>query len=244
MDRVISLLAALVALIALGGSILVHVNGDAQRGELEAQIASLRTSVGAGAVVSSSSSPASSTAPVPETIPAGAMVSAAAAASDDSAAQISALEARVAELEALNASQASALTDAQQRLAAALEPGMTGVADASALSPVPSSAAAPSSEAASSAALSAPAALTPAAGPTTDCIPLGTRFMGQAGDSFPICKTKVVVKVVAVNDGTAIIDGAGPVGAGSFGTLPTAGCSVMVFSADTSGYAEMRVTCQ
>jgi len=34
MDRVISLLAALVGLIALGGAILVHTNSDTQRREL------------------------------------------------------------------------------------------------------------------------------------------------------------------------------------------------------------------
>ena len=93
----------------------------------------------------------------------------------------------------------------------------------------------------------APGGATPAAvvadGPTKDCIPLGTRFMGAAGDSFPICKTKLVVKVAAVNDGIATINGAGDVAQGGIGTLEK-GCNVSVFSADiTSGYAEMRVTC-
>ena len=36
MDRVISLLAALVGLIALGGAILVHINADAERRDLAA----------------------------------------------------------------------------------------------------------------------------------------------------------------------------------------------------------------
>jgi hypothetical protein len=81
-------------------------------------------------------------------------------------------------------------------------------------------------------------------GPTTDCIPLGTRFMASAGDSFPICKTKAVVRVSAVEDGSATIAGPGAVTAGGFGPLEVAGCTVMVFSADTSGYAELRVTCQ
>ena len=45
MDRVISLLAALVGLIALGGAILVHTNGDVQRSEMASQIAQLKVSV-------------------------------------------------------------------------------------------------------------------------------------------------------------------------------------------------------
>src|SRR4051812_6989782 len=46
MDRIISLLAALVGLIALGGAILVHVNGDTQRAQMAAEIAQLKVSVG------------------------------------------------------------------------------------------------------------------------------------------------------------------------------------------------------
>ncbi len=91
-------------------------------------------------------------------------------------------------------------------------------------------------------ATAAPVALS-ADGPTTDCIPLGTRFMAQAGDSFPICKTRAVVTVSDVMEGSASIEGAGPVAAGGFGNLPVQGCTVMVFSADTSGYAELRVSC-
>ena len=49
MDRVISLLAALVGLIALGGAILVHINADAERRDLAAQIAEIRTSLRTGA---------------------------------------------------------------------------------------------------------------------------------------------------------------------------------------------------
>lgn len=80
-------------------------------------------------------------------------------------------------------------------------------------------------------------------GPTDDCIPLGTRFMAQAGEGYLICKTKVAVNVTAVTDGTAVIDGAGPISAGGFGKFGFDGCTIMVFSADSSGYAEMRVTC-
>src|SRR3954447_17018601 len=45
MDRVISLLAALVGLIALGGAILVHTNADTQRREMATEIAQLKTSI-------------------------------------------------------------------------------------------------------------------------------------------------------------------------------------------------------
>ena len=45
MDRMISLLAALVGLIALGGAILVNTNGDVQRTEMASQIAQLKVSV-------------------------------------------------------------------------------------------------------------------------------------------------------------------------------------------------------
>jgi hypothetical protein len=74
MDRVISLLAALVGLIALGGAILVHVNADAQRSELAAEIAGLRGAMGnapaaaamaASAPTLSSSSASSSSAEPP-----------------------------------------------------------------------------------------------------------------------------------------------------------------------------------
>ena len=81
-------------------------------------------------------------------------------------------------------------------------------------------------------------------GPTKDCIPLGTRFMVKAGDNFPICKTKVVVKVAGVSDGLATLIGAGDIAAGATVPLSVAGCQAMVISADLSGYAELRVTCQ
>jgi hypothetical protein len=80
-------------------------------------------------------------------------------------------------------------------------------------------------------------------GPTKDCIPLGTRFMGQGGDSFPLCKTRMVLKVAAVSDGVATIASAGDVAAGA--SVPYGkGCMLAVFTADPSGFAEMRVTCQ
>lgn len=270
MDRVISLLAALVGLIALGGAILVHVNADAQRSELAAEIASLRSSIGTPVVAPAPATPATvaeaqtpavpgsseSSEPLVATAsvasePAGEAVSSAPPPNGDNAAsQIAALTARVADLERINAEQASALADARAQLGAganAAASSQISVAEASPLAPLSapaSTSAATSSSAPPGAASSAPAAQA-TDGPTTDCIPLGTRFMGKVGDSFPICKTKAVVKVAGVGDGTADIVGAGPIAAGSFADLSsTKGCTVMVFSADLTGYAEMRVTCE
>lgn len=258
MDRIISLLAALVGLIALGGAILVHVNGDAQRAELATQIAGLRAALGAPTPAADSATPA----PASEAAAARAVssssqlasadivpsqpipVASASSAEPDSAAQLSALQDRIAELERINSEQASELVEARAQLAALPSSSTapsSALAVAEASAPAPLTPPAPSTGPASSSS-AAPSA--EVAGNSADCIPLGTRFMGKTGDSFPICKTTAVVKVAAVNDGTALIDGAGPVAAGSFADLSTKGCTVMVFSADLTGYAEMRVTCE
>lgn len=196
MDRLIALLAALVALIALGGALLVHNNADATLTRQATEIAELKLALSLLPSVA---------APTPAPVPVATV--------DDVA--VEALTARVAQLEDSVRTQAAALAESPAPEVAALAP--------------------------------APAAPTPVAldagGPTTDCIPLGTRFMAQAGDSFPICRTRAVVNVSAVDEGSAIIEGAGPVAAGGFGNLPVQGCTVMVFSADLSGYAEMRVSC-
>ncbi len=53
------------------------------------------------------------------------------------------------------------------------------------------------------------------------------------------------MKILGVSDGQAVIDGAGPIATGGFGNLSTAsGCTVMVFTADVTGYADLRVTCR
>lgn len=219
MDRVISLLAALVGLIALGGAILVHTNGDIERQQMATQIAQLKASVAIlGQPQDRSTVPA---VPAPGARP----------AEDKGVADaLLALQDRIAALEQQTRDQAAALEAAKAQLAGqAAAPATATVATAE-----PAASAQPSV---------APAAVV-ADGPTSDCIPLGTRFMAAAGDSMPICKTRVVVKVAAVSDGLASINGAGEVAEGGVGKID-AGCSVAVFSADTaSGYAEMRVTCQ
>jgi hypothetical protein len=225
MDRVISLLAALVGLIALGGAILVHTNGDTQRQQMATEIAQLKASL---ALMGQ---------PTPGTSIQAAAPAPAAKADDGVADALLALQDRIATLEQTTKTQASALQAAQAQISAlpSQQPTQVAAIDPAAL---PSASGAPPSAAAGA---------TPAAvvsdGPTTDCIPLGTRFMGAAGDSFPICKTKMVIKVVGVSDGLATIGGAGDVAQGGTGNLDK-GCNVAVFSADlASGYAEMRVTC-
>jgi hypothetical protein len=105
-----------------------------------------------------------------------------------------------------------------------------------------------------SAAAATPAALTPGDAPvtaaeidpnlpTTDCIPLGTRFMVTPGESYPICQSKAVVKTGLITADTVSIDGIGQVVETGFGNIAGTSCTVMVFSADEAGFAEMRVTC-
>jgi outer membrane murein-binding lipoprotein Lpp len=79
--------------------------------------------------------------------------------------------------------------------------------------------------------------------PTTDCIPLGTRFMVTPNETYPLCQSKAVVKTGAITADTVFIDGPGSVVETGFGSLPGTSCTVMVFSADEAGFAEVRVTC-
>ncbi len=152
------------------------------------------------------------------------------AASDAGTAEtIAALEGRIAALEQTTSQQASELAAARAALEARPDQLASG----------PLTEVAVAEQLASS---DRPAAYAED-GPTSDCIPLGTRFMSQPGDSFPICKTSVVIKVSAVSEGSAIVEGAGPVAAGGFANLPVQGCTVMVFTADAAGFAEMRVSC-
>jgi outer membrane murein-binding lipoprotein Lpp len=79
--------------------------------------------------------------------------------------------------------------------------------------------------------------------PTTDCIPLGTRFMVTPGESYPICQSKAVIKTGPITADTVTMDGVGQVVETGFGTIAGTSCTVMVFSADEAGFAEVRVTC-
>jgi hypothetical protein len=198
MDRLIALLAALVALIGLGGALLVHNNATAVMTRQAAEIAQLKASL---TLINQQSTTRPSSEPP---------------ADDGTADALLALQTRIVSLEQAAAAQAAP--------------------EAAAAAPVTEIAATQPDSSDSPAALSDD-------GPTTDCIPLGTRFMAQSGDSFPICKTKVVVEISQVTDGSALVAGAGPVAAGGFASLPQQGCTIMVFTADIAGFAEMRVSC-
>jgi hypothetical protein len=89
---------------------------------------------------------------------------------------------------------------------------------------------------------SAPVAIDPN-WPTTDCIPLGTRFMASTGDSIAICKTPVVVKVSAITADNVLTENAGVVNETASQAIPGSNCSLMVFVAEAEGFAEMRVSC-
>lgn len=116
-----------------------------------------------------------------------------------------------------------------------------------ALAPVTTSAAAPADASAPAAASgdgAAPATYADVADePTKDCIPVGTRFMVTPRETYPICRSKVVVKVGEITDDSVEVAGAGPVVETGFGNLPGTKCTVLVFSADIEGFGEMRVNC-
>jgi len=87
-----------------------------------------------------------------------------------------------------------------------------------------------------------PAAIDPNL-PTTDCIPLGTRFMVTPNETYPLCQSKQQVKVGMITGDTVEVTGAGTIVETGFGAIAGSNCTVMVFSADAAGFAEMRVTC-
>jgi hypothetical protein len=79
--------------------------------------------------------------------------------------------------------------------------------------------------------------------PSTDCIPLGTRFVALPDESYPMCQSTTVLKVGAITGDTVLVEGAGPIVETGFGKIVGTECTVMVFSADIEGFAEMRVNC-
>jgi len=92
-------------------------------------------------------------------------------------------------------------------------------------------------------AVAAPAGIDPNL-PTADCIPQGTRFMGVTGESYAICQTPAVVRVSAITGDNVVVEGAGVITETGFANLAGTTCTLMVFSADVEGFAEMRVSCQ
>lgn len=140
-----------------------------------------------------------------------------AAADDGTAAGLLALQDRMNTLEAD--------WQAQKELAASLP-----------AAPAPSDRAAPATD------QPAVAAIDPNL-PTTDCIPLGTRFMVTPNETYPLCQSKQKVQVGMITGDTVEVVGAGTIVETGFGALAGSTCTVMVFSADAAGFAEMRVSC-
>lgn len=93
-----------------------------------------------------------------------------------------------------------------------------------------------------SAAATAPATINPDL-PTEDCIPIGTRFMATPGDSYAICQSPAVVRITAITGDNVAVEGAGVIAETGFGNLAGTNCTIMVFSADIEGFAELRVSC-
>ncbi|MHB1110375.1 MAG: hypothetical protein ACYCZU_08690 [Devosia sp.] len=89
----------------------------------------------------------------------------------------------------------------------------------------------------------APAAIDPNL-PTEDCIPLGTRFMAVTGESYAICQSPAVIRVNGITGDNVVVEGAGVIPETGFANLAGTNCTLMVFSADIEGFAEMRVNCQ
>ncbi len=79
--------------------------------------------------------------------------------------------------------------------------------------------------------------------PTTDCIPLGTRFMVIPNETYPLCQSRAVVRTGPITADTVFVEGPGSVVETGFGSLPGTSCTIMVFSADEAGFGEVRVTC-
>jgi hypothetical protein len=79
--------------------------------------------------------------------------------------------------------------------------------------------------------------------PTTDCIPLGTRFMVVPNESFPICQSPAVVRATGITNENVAFDGAGVVAVNGIGTIAGTTCTVNVLTASVDGFAELRVSC-
>jgi hypothetical protein len=200
MDRVLSILALLVGVGALGAAIYVQIDTQRRIDGVATEIAGLRDAVTAATESADAAMRAASPGEAP-------------------AAQAMA--------EPDEQSTAEALLALQLRISA-----LEGAFEA---------APAPAPATADSTAESPAAGMT---GPTEDCIPAGTRFMAQTGDSYPICETPVVINVTSVTADMVQVEGLPTAVEAMAIAIPETPCTLMVFSADVEGFAEMRVACQ
>jgi outer membrane biosynthesis protein TonB len=79
--------------------------------------------------------------------------------------------------------------------------------------------------------------------PTSDCIPIETRFLALTGEAYPICRTPEVIKLTNITADSVTTDNGANVVEGGFTRLAFGNCTLLVISADIEGFAEMRVTC-
>jgi outer membrane murein-binding lipoprotein Lpp len=117
-----------------------------------------------------------------------------------------------------------------------------GWAESQVAAPAPAAVGDASSAPFSASAGSGPAAIDPS-WPTENCIPLGTRFMASTGEELAICQTPVVVKVSAITADNVLVDGTGVINETGSKPIPGSNCSLMVFTAEAEGFAELRVAC-
>lgn len=79
-----------------------------------------------------------------------------------------------------------------------------------------------------------------------DCLPVGTRFMMAAGDSYPVCGTTSTVGIAAVDNGYVTLADGTIVAQGGTISLPESRCMLGVLPSEgdgLSGFAEVRVSC-
>jgi len=83
-------------------------------------------------------------------------------------------------------------------------------------------------------------------GPTSDCMPAGTRFLVSSGDEYPICGTPGVIAVTSVNAGYVVFQDGTTIANGGNAGLKGTTCTLAVVSSNADGmdgYAELRVSC-
>ena len=79
-----------------------------------------------------------------------------------------------------------------------------------------------------------------------DCLPVGTRFMMSAGDSYAVCDTTATVGIAAVDNGYVTLTDGTIVAQGGTIALPGTRCMLGVLpdaGDGLSGFAEVRVIC-
>jgi hypothetical protein len=219
-EGMIAYLAAGVALIALGGAIILDQQNRVRLTEISDRVAALKSALDALPVTMKGSATLAEAAPQ---------------ANDGTIEALLALQKRIAALE--QTARAAAVPVAPTAVAAlpgagataGIDPGTTG-----AIAPTPGDEPAEPGFAGKTKL---------ADGPTTDCIPIGTRFVAMAGDSYPICRTPAVVKIKSVTMEGVLLSSGKMVLAGETDTVGFGTCALNVVTTDGDGFADLKVTC-